>query len=523
VAETDEKDRADDEAPSQPGDEPAHDDADDDGDGHDSGEGDDEEADDDAGDDGEDAADDDADSDDEEADDEEADDEEADDEEADDEEADDEEADDEEADADGEPEDDDAVASAPAAKAAPTSKRARSADEEGDNDERAASVARSLGVGEEDEEEAADKGERALSRAERRRQRAIKRRTGRKPADDAAPQDRNKRKRQELLERRRRAAAASDDEEPVGRLLPSEMVDDALARGGAATMRWVKRHWSKVQWAIVALVVGGIGVGVYLYVTAEGSAEASDQLAAGVRAEFGTVIPKEGDQRTEEEKKGDIRTVFASLEERQEAALAAYKKAHGEHAGSGPGILAKLGEAGVLLDRREWDGAISAYQAVLDSPLAPADTDVRARALEGLGFAQEGKGEGDAALATFTKLGEVSEDFAALAKYHQARVEVAKGNKDKAKELLNAARKDVEKLELAAIKAESPLSNTWLERRIESELTALDPNAVPKKPGAGSIPPEKLRQMLEQKGLVPPGAPNALPMELPEIPIEEGE
>jgi len=69
------------------------------------------------------------------------------------------------------------------------------------------------------------------------------------------------------------------------------------------------------------------------------------------------------------------------------------------------------------------------------------DAEVRGRALEGLGFAYEQKGNLDESIKTFKDL-EVSVDvlgFKELAMYHQARVLEARnsaGDKDKAKELL---------------------------------------------------------------------------------------
>jgi hypothetical protein len=137
--------------------------------------------------------------------------------------------------------------------------------------------------------------------------------------------------------------------------------------------------------------------------------------------------------------------------------------------------------------------------------------DVKARALEGKGFAQEGKGDLDGALASFEQLGELPSDgFKALSKYHRARVLVLKKDKDKAKELLVEARKDLEKAKLDSLRVSTQSPHRWLEGAVDDELRAIDPDAVPKLPpgGAGGLPPQ-LQQKLLEKGLTPgmPGMP----------------
>ena len=62
--------------------------------------------------------------------------------------------------------------------------------------------------------------------------------------------------------------------------------------------------------------------------------------------------------------------VFKSAEERRDTALASYRKVTSTYPGTGAAILARLGEAGLLLDKRNWDGA-TAYRDVKASALAP--------------------------------------------------------------------------------------------------------------------------------------------------------
>src|SRR5690606_20261285 len=116
-----------------------------------------------------------------------------------------------------------------------------------------------------------------------------------------------------------------------------------------------------------------------------------------------------------------------------EAALEQYREVRGKFPGTGAAILARLAEGSLLLDARDADGALAAYTDVKDSPLAAADSEVKGRALEGIGFAYELKALAapaekethlDAALEAFRELENAVEvkGFKELAIYHQARV-----------------------------------------------------------------------------------------------------
>jgi hypothetical protein len=462
-----------------------------------------------------DADEDDADEDD--ADEDDADEDDADEDDADEDDADEDDADEDDADADDDEDDADADDAEDAddeddadedADEAPRPARRRRTR---DADERAAEVAKALGVAGEDEEEAAEgeAEERPLNRAERRRQRALqrRRREGAAATEDEAGADRNRRRRERLLERRRRAAEAKE-EPAVTQLTATEMMDDALARGTAAGVAWIKRNWKVIQWVLVAGVVGGIGFAVWTYQTTEKLTEASTLLGDALAAEAGVVIPPEEDKRTDEEKKRYLVAVFPNEEARREAALAAYGAVEEGFSGTGPAILAQLGRAGLRLDRRDWDGALAGYQAVIDSELAAADPDVRARALEGKAFALENKGDLDGALAAFVAVGDVGgKVYAATSKYHQARIHRAKKDDEKAKALLIELRAEIEKAKLETLGADlgglSPVHPfRWLEAAATDLLKAIDPNAIPPAQGA-SIPPDKLRELLEQQGIQP--------------------
>ena len=339
------------------------------------------------------------------------------------------------------------------------------------------------------------------NRAARRRDEALERRRKRKglppkkEGEDELPKDKNKRAK-ELLARRRESAV--ETKQPA-QLEAGEMVDDALSRMWASTTKWLRTNLAAVQWVIVGGIVVVAGYVGYTYFTQKKLGVASDALAAGVSAEGARILAE--DKRTDDDKELDPTPVFKTVEERDEKALAAYREVQAKEPGSGAAILGKLGEAGVLLEKRDWDKSIEAYEAVLKTPLAAADADVRARCIEGIGLAKEGKGDAEGAMASYKQLdGVEARGFKELAQYHQARLLVAKNTDEdraKAKDLLKTI---YDKLKAPSVEAKP---NIYLEHAVEAALKALDPSAVPDKESlkgvrGGGMSPEEMDRVLRQ-------------------------
>ncbi|WP_437728649.1 tetratricopeptide repeat protein [Sorangium sp. So ce861] len=366
-----------------------------------------------------------------------------------------------------------------------------------ENDDGAAQrVAEALGVGESEEappaEAAADEAAPAApNRAARRRDEATARRRKKKPASEELPKDKNARAK-ELLARRREQAAGR---RPV-QLLPGEMVEDALSRMTTGAGRWIKKNFHVIQWGVLAALVATGGVLFYLSRTEKRDAVSTSALMSAVAADRGRVLAE--DTRSEEEKEFDVTRTFKSADERSDTALAAYNKVIDEHGGSGAALLAKLGQAGVMLDKKDYDRALEAYGAVVSSPLAGADPDVKGRAIEGIGFAREGKGDLDGALASFKELEAIDmKGYKELALYHQARIQLAKGDSEKAKELLKSAH---EKLQAPSTEGRS---FQFLEAVVEEMLRKIDPAAVPPRAAFGgpkgqTMTPEEIEQLIRR-------------------------
>lgn len=324
--------------------------------------------------------------------------------------------------------------------------------------------------------------------------------------------DRNQNVKQQLLKKRDEAARRKVP------LAPGEMVDDALARGMSGASRWLRKNFGALQWVIIAGVAGGVGYWVYDSRSTNRAEAASADLLKGTLTERGRVVAGTT-SKNEDENPDDPTPVFKSVDERRDTALASYRKVTAAHPGTGAAILARMGEAGVLLDKRDWDGALAAYNEVKASPLAAADVTVRGRALEGVGLALEGKKDTEGAMKAFRELSNTdSRGLKELGMYHEARILFAKGDNDKAKELLKGARERLKSTESAA-KSPVPMPGgesrpfSFLEGQIEDLLKRIDPKALAVEPsaalpGAPGIPgvgpgrpggtPENLKALQEE-------------------------
>jgi hypothetical protein len=265
--------------------------------------------------------------------------------------------------------------------------------------------------------------------------------------------------------------------------------------------QFLKNHGRTVAGIVALGLLGGAGLVGAQYLKQKKEGEASSLLSDGIRSERGRV----GDRADGDEFK-DPHPVFKTKEERLAAASQKYKEVQSKFPGTGAATFARLAEGSLALDKRDPDAAIAAFTEVRGSTLGLADSVVRARAVEGLGFAQELRVEKDpaskdkslgAALDVERTL-EGIEGFKDVGQYHQARVLEAKGDKTKAIELLKGI---FEKLK----KPGEPY--VYLKGMVTERLRLLDPTAVPPEPkhgAGGGLSPELLKQLAGGDGEIPP-------------------
>ncbi|HEY1534918.1 MAG TPA: hypothetical protein VGF76_12900 [Polyangiaceae bacterium] len=319
-----------------------------------------------------------------------------------------------------------------------------------------------------------------------------------KRALDAAPEpirDRNRRLREEAAGKRR--TQLDERRAPVRSLEAGEIVDDALARSTAAAGDWLKKNFNVVQWFLIAGIVAWVGYAIYSYRAGKAAELASAKLTTAIRAEDARIGP---DDSKPDPQTGiiDTRPAYPTNSDRLKAAETQYRAIAQASSQSTAASFAKLGLASVLYDEGKFADAKAAYQSVKDSKLAALDTNVRGRALEGVGISEESLGNKDAAQKAFGELANIDGfGFGALGSYHKARLAFAAGEPDKAKDLLKDAQKQ---LDAATDKSEKKtLGNPgYLEMSVRELLRRIDPSAVTATPN--SLTAEQIQELQEQMG-----------------------
>jgi tetratricopeptide (TPR) repeat protein len=344
-----------------------------------------------------------------------------------------------------------------------------------------------------------------------------------------AIKDRNQRVRAEAAEKRRARRAKEQDSAPkVKNLDASEMMDDALARSTHAAAGFLRRHFNKMQWAIVIGLVAWIAWEVYAW---RRERQAETHTAALFKA-LGAQTARVGEgEAAEDPRTGlvDARRRFGSEEERLNASLKEYKAAAAAIADDAMSAFAKLGEAGVLYDLGKYPEAQRAYEDVRQQKLYATDVELKGRTLEGLGMALEAQKKDEQALKAFSELKNMDQlGFSLLGHYHQARLLSAQGKADEAKQLLvkageklvaNKGKPGFNYITRSVLELYEGLDQTAA-RELGSKLMPSSPlDAMTGSSGEQKISPEKLKELMEQitKNAAPSQAPGSIPAE-PEEP-----
>lgn len=338
--------------------------------------------------------------------------------------------------------------------------------------------------------------------------------------EDAQPKrveqirDRNARLRAQAAEERR---AKRDREKatvavPMG-LDASERMDDIFVRSTHAAAGWLKSNFRWLQWVAIGAVVLGFGVQGYRYSSKSKAAKSTDALAIGLTAEGGSIRLAADDESKSvnpELEQLDPRPVYDSESSRMTAAEQGYRKAIATYGTSGAGWLARIGLAGVLYDQQKWDEALELYRGVRNAEVAKKDPDLLGRAIEGIGLTLEGKGDREGALQAFRELTnqEGSASLATLGLYHQARILLEQGNREKAKELAVKAKERLDKDSQAASGKDKeieapPKRPGFVGESIKMLMARIDPSSAGPGGGTRNIAdvlrdnPDRLQKMLE--------------------------
>ena len=315
---------------------------------------------------------------------------------------------------------------------------------------------------------------------------------------------------------------------PPARVVATAADADPLLDRTVDFSKWAKKNQSMVTGVVAAAVLAVAGSFGYVAYEHKRESSASTQLAKAVADEQGRI--GDPDKEEDADRPHDPTPIFKTNDDRREAALQGYRGVETKYPGTGAAILARLAEGSLLLDKEDADGALAAYGDVVGSALAHADTEVRGRALEGLGFAYELKADaqtGDGAKDLLEKAAKEYREltntdvdgFKELGMYHQARIFQKEGSKDQAVDLLKKLHERLHK------GGSDEHTFVYLEQVADDALRSLAPDALPPKSsgmgprmggrgGKNQLDPATLQRLMDQmkqNGGKLPGAPPKAP------------
>jgi tetratricopeptide (TPR) repeat protein len=244
--------------------------------------------------------------------------------------------------------------------------------------------------------------------------------------------------------------------------------DDAFIAAAGQSAKWAQDNKPKIIAAGVAgfvLILSLWGAFEYLHVRDVDASKAFQEAMAVMGAE----VVSDADASTT----SDERT-FASDKEKWEEALHAFQKVQTAAGSSEVGKLARfyIGSLHEKLENKE--AALEVFGALAES--LSSEDELYFLAKERQAYLYEDLGQVEQALTAFTGLAQLKGFYADYAGYHQARLLAAKGDVEKARNILQRLKNDYPESSLkdeierhlkkipgkdvAAAKAETPASST---------------------------------------------------------------
>jgi tetratricopeptide (TPR) repeat protein len=246
---------------------------------------------------------------------------------------------------------------------------------------------------------------------------------------------------------------------------------DAFMKAGS-----VARTWFQDNVRLVAIVAGVALVGVGVAVTVGYVHDREEEEAARNLGERLKTLERpisESATTTGED------APFKSAQERDEAVAKSMEELRSKHGRTRAARTAALIGGGAQLRMKKYDEALKGYADFLKG--ANPQEPLRAAAIEGEGYAHEGKGELDQALASYEQLErENKSDFlAGMGLYHRGRILTLQNKKEDAAKAftdLTAAHAGTEAARLAQARLDE----------LKAQGVAMPPPPAPKTEGIGS-------------------------------------
>lgn len=291
------------------------------------------------------------------------------------------------------------------------------------------------------------------------------------------------------------APSPDEEEDPVEQIRESPL--------GQATVRaqeWVSGNQGLVVGALAVAAIALLGWFGYR------AMNDSTAVAAGALLEEAVEISRAEIRDEGEEADDEDGRSYASVAERNEAALAAYRRVLADASGTSAAGWARLGEGRLLLESGEPGDARQAFEAAIASH--GADPIIAMRAYEGVGFTYEAEENWDEARESFERIrGLQNGEYAAVADYNIARVRLATGDDVGAQtaleELVDGLREDA---------ASGEPAFPYVLAQAQTLLRELDPSSASGASaptlGAGASEEEimeMIRRAMESRGGAAPG------------------
>lgn len=286
------------------------------------------------------------------------------------------------------------------------------------------------------------------------------------------------------------------EQDPVQQVRDSDLVKKAQHAGN-----WAAENRNAVVAIAAALVLafgGWVGWRFYSDAQAQAAGALLDEAVTIAHAEVLT-------DETDGEADPDGPPTFPTDAARAEAALEAYRAVLEQYPSADAAPWARLGEAHSLSTLGRYEEARQAYQSAEQE--GAAESAVVWRALEGRAFTFEAEQKWDEALEVYEELGAIAgQRFQPVANYHAARMYIAKGEPDRAKDTLRTV---VDGLNEAA-NEENGQEFPFVLAQAQTRLHELDPSASPPpSPSAspfgdlgagpgGNLTPEQMQELIRR-------------------------
>lgn len=193
---------------------------------------------------------------------------------------------------------------------------------------------------------------------------------------------------------------------------------DAFQRVGGEAQSWVQAHQGTLALIVTALVLGMGGVALAGYVQDRGEEKAGQELALAMR----TIDRPVGNQPTDVREDAS-NPPFKTQDEKDEAVVKALSEFRAAHPRTRAAATSALQLALAELRLKKFDDSLVGFDEYLKAKHDQADN-LRALALEGRGYALEGKGELDQAIAAYQDLAVANTGtfMEGMGQYHRARI-----------------------------------------------------------------------------------------------------